>query len=121
MIEKKKIQQTGILCISTTLNNTFVNLTDLEGNTLSCVSSGSLGFKGSKKASSYAAQAATEKVLSFCVQNSIDKLSVKFRGVGYAKDASLKTVFNHKIKILQNQELSARAFNGCRRKKRRRV
>jgi ribosomal protein S11 len=37
MIEKKKIQQTGILCISTTLNNTFVNLTDLEGNTLSCV------------------------------------------------------------------------------------
>ena len=85
------------------LNNTFVNSTDLEGNTLSCVSSGSLGFKGSKKASSYAAQAATEKVLSFCVQNSIDKLSVKFRGVGYAKDASLKTVFNHKIKFYKSK------------------
>ncbi len=60
-MKKKPFQKTGILFISTTLNNTFVNLTDLEGNTLCCLSSGSLGFKGSKKSSSYAAQATTEK------------------------------------------------------------
>jgi small subunit ribosomal protein S11 len=48
-MKKKLSPQTGILCISTTLNNTFVNLTDMDGNTLYVASSGSLGFKGSKK------------------------------------------------------------------------
>lgn len=66
-MKKKPFQKTGILFISTTLNNTFVNLTDLEGNTLCCLSSGSLGFKGSKKSSSYAAQATTEKVLDHII------------------------------------------------------
>ena len=102
MIEKKKLQQTGILCISTTLNNTFVNLTDLEGNTLSCVSSGSLGFKGSKKDFKLCCTSCNRKSSFFLRTNSINKLSVKFRGVGYAKDASLKTVFNHKIKNFTN-------------------
>jgi len=119
---KRKIQsKTSILFISTTLNNTFVNLTDVEGNTLCCVSSGSLGFKGSKKSSSYAAQATTEKVLEFCQSQSIEKLIIKFRGVGYAKDAALKSVLQRKFQILQIEETTQRAFNGCRQKKKRRV
>ena len=120
-MKKKPFQKTGILFISTTLNNTFVNLTDLEGNTLCCLSSGSLGFKGSKKSSSYAAQATTEKVLEFCSQASMEKLIIKFRGVGYAKDASLKTVLGQNFKILQIQETTQRAFNGRRQKKKRRI
>ena len=48
-MKKKPFQKTDILFISTTLNNTFLNLTALEGNPLCCLSSGSLGFKGSKK------------------------------------------------------------------------
>ena len=121
MVKKKPMNQTAILCISTTLNNTFVNLTDLEGNTLCCVSSGSLGFKGSKKSSSYAAQSTTEKVLQFCAQQSIEKLMIKLRGVGYAKDASLKTVLNQNFKIVHIQETTQRAFNCCRQKKKRRI
>jgi small subunit ribosomal protein S11 len=121
MLKKKLISKTGILFISTTLNNTFVNVTDLQGNTLCCVSSGGLGFKGSKKSSSYAAQAATEKVLHFCILNSIDKLIIKFRGVGYSKDAALKSVLTQNFQIIQIQETTQKAFNGCRQRKKRRV
>lgn len=121
MVKKKPMNQTAILCISTTLNNIFVNVTDLEGNTLCCLSSGSLGFKGSKKSSSYAAQTTTEKVLQFCKQHFIEKLMIKLRGVGYAKDAALKTILQQHFAIVQIQETTQRAFNGCRQRKKRRV
>jgi small subunit ribosomal protein S11 len=121
MMKKKISPQTGILCISTTLNNIFVNLTTLEGNTLYVVSSGGLGFKGSKKASSYAAQATTEKVLQFCTQHSVSNLVIKLRGVGYSKDAALKSVLQKNFKILQISETTQRPFNGCRQTKKRRI
>jgi small subunit ribosomal protein S11 len=121
MMKKKLSPQTGILCISTTLNNTFVNLTDMDGNTLYVASSGSLGFKGSKKASSYAAQATTEKVLKFCVNHSVRSLVIKLRGVGYSKDAALKSVLQKNFKILQISETTQRPFNGCRQTKKRRI
>jgi len=120
-MKKPSLQKTGILFISTTLNNTFVNLTDMEGKTLCLLSSGSLGFKGSKKSSSYAAQATAEKVCKVCSDLKMEKLIVKCKGVGYSKDAALKTVLSQNLQILQIVEKTQTPFNGCRQKKKRRI
>jgi len=121
MLKKPLGRTTGILCISTTLNNTFITLTDAQGRVLVGLSSGALGFKGSKKASSYAAQATLERVWQLGQKHGLGALVVRCRGVGYAKDAVLKALVALPLPIVQLEEVSQRAYNGCRPAKRRRV
>ena len=65
--ENTKTSSLSYICITTTLNNTILNVTDMAGNTLLWASAGSVGFKGSKRSTSYAAQATAEKIAQNCL------------------------------------------------------
>lgn len=107
--------------IQSTLNNTIITLTESTGNTLYWASAGSAGFKNSRKSTSYAAQAAAEKVAQFCQLKKIKKIHVKIKGLGYGKEASLKGLQLNGVIIHKIEEISTIPHNGCRLPKKRRM
>ena len=127
--EKKKIEDFfpkitfnyPIVHIQSTLNNTIITLTSPEGNTLYWASSGSCGFKNSRKSTSYAAQGTAEQVARFCLTNNIKKVNVKFKGIGYGKESSLKALFMQGVSIHKIEDIPCIPHNGCRPPKKRRV
>lgn len=125
--KKRHIENTSIkenyhlIHIQSTLNNTIITLTESTGNTLYWASAGSAGFKNSRKSTSYAAQAAAEKVAQFCQLKKIKKINVKIKGLGYGKEASLKGLQLNGVIIHKIEEVSTIAHNGCRLPKKRRM
>ena len=81
--ENTKTSSLSYICITTTLNNTILNVTDMAGNTLLWASAGSVGFKGSKRSTSYAAQATAEKIAQNCLSQNLLRVHVKLKGVGF--------------------------------------
>ena len=112
-----------IVHIQSTLNNSILTLTDSQGNTLYWASCGSAGFKNSRKSTSYAAQAAAEKVAQFCNSQNIKKIQVKLKGLGSfaVKESSLKGFQLHGIAISKIEDRTPIAHNGCRLPKKRRL
>nr|YP_008802560.1 ribosomal protein S11 [Monomastix sp. OKE-1]AGZ90213.1 ribosomal protein S11 [Monomastix sp. OKE-1] len=110
-----------IVHIQSTLNNTILTLTQPSGNTLFWASAGSAGFKNSRKSTSYAAQAAAEKLAQFCLTKNIKKINVKLKGLGYGKEASLKGLQLNGILIHKIEDVNTIPHNGCRLPKKRRM
>lgn len=110
-----------IIHIQSTLNNTILTLTEPTGNTLYWTSAGSAGFKNSRKSTSYAAQAAAEKIGQFCQLKKIKTINVKLKGLGYGKEACLKGLQLSGILIHKINEVSTIPHNGCRLPKKRRM
>lgn len=117
----KPLVQYPIVHIQSTLNNTIITLTSPEGNTLYWASSGSSGFKNSRKSTSYAAQGTAEKVGRFCLSKNIKKVNVKFKGIGYGKESSLKALHMQGISIYKIEDVPCIPHNGCRPPKKRRM
>ncbi len=117
----KKNHEKGIIHIQSTRNNTIITLTDLNGNVKFWSSAGNLGFKNSRKSTSYASQAVAEIVASKALSLGYDSVTVKMKGLGYGKLTAIKAFGKSKLKLLKVQELTPRAHNGCRPPKRRRV
>ncbi len=117
----KKLSEKGIICISSTKNNTIITLTDLKGNTKFWTSAGTLGFKNSRKSTTYAAQAAAEQVANKSLNLGIHSVSVKVKGVGYGKESSIRALYKSNLIITQITEQTSIPHNGCRPPKRRRV
>ncbi len=117
----KKTHEKGIIHIQSTRNNTIITLTDLHGNVKFWSSAGNLGFKNSRKSTSYASQAVAEIVASKALSLGYDSVIVKIKGLGYGKLTAIKAFGKSKLKLLKIQELTPRAHNGCRPPKRRRV
>lgn len=112
---------TGVIHVHTTLNNTIINLATAEGNVLAWASAGSLGFKGSRRSTSYAAQSVAEKIGKECLARQLGVLHVKFKGVGYGKESSLRGLQSLGLQIVKIEDKTRMPFNGCRPPKRRRV
>lgn len=110
-----------IIHIQSTLNNTLLTLTEGNGNTLYWTSAGSTGFKNSRKSTSYAAQAAAEKIAQFCQSRKIKQVNVKIKGLGYGKEACLKGLQLNGIIIHRIEEVNTIPHNGCRLPKKRRM
>lgn len=110
-----------VIHIQSTLNNTILTLTEPAGNTLYWTSAGSAGFKNSRKSTSYAAQAAAEKLAQFCQLKKIKQINVKLKGLGYGKEACLKGLQLNGILIHKIDEVSTIPHNGCRLPKKRRM
>lgn len=113
----------SLVHIQSSLNNTIVTLTDLKGNTLYWASSGTAGFQNSRKSTSYAAQAAAERVAQYCVSHNIKKIAVKLKGLGSfaSKESSLKGFQLYGLNILKIEDITPLAHNGCRLPKKRRL
>ena len=120
-VVKKNIAK-GIVYISATFNNTVVTITDEMGNVIAWSSSGSLGFKGSKKSTPYAAQQAVEDALAKAKEHGIKELGIKVQGPGGGRETAVKSVgASEGIRVTFMKDITPLPHNGCRPPKRRRV
>lgn len=117
----KKNKQIGIIFIQSTRNNTIVTLTDLQGNTKSWVSSGSIGFKNSRKSTSYAAQATAEKLVISAINLGFFSVKIIMKGLGYGKQSAVRAIYKSGLKITNIEDRTPLPHNGCRPPKKRRV
>lgn len=117
----KKLYQKGIIHIQSSRNNTIITLTDLQGNTKYWTSAGSIGFKNSRKSTTYSAQAAAEILASKALNLGFYSVIVKIKGLGYGKESAIRALYKSKLVITKIIEMTPIAHNGCRAPKKRRV
>ncbi len=117
----KKQSQKGIIYIQSTRNNTLLTLTDLKNSTQFWTSAGCLGFKNSRKSTTYAAQAAADKLANKALNLGFFSVIVKIKGLGYGKEACVRTIYKSKLIITKIEETTPLSHNGCRPPKKRRV
>lgn len=117
---KKKIQKVShaIVYIHSTFNNTILTVTTPEGQVLAWASSGTAGFKGTKKGTPFAAQQAADMLARRMLNDfSIKTISIKTRGPGSGRDAAIKTLQATGLKVVDLQDVTPIPHNGCRPKK----
>ena len=120
-VVKKNIAK-GIVHIAASFNNTLVTITDEMGNMVAWSSAGSLGFKGSKKSTPFAAQAAVEDAMEKAMVHGIKEVGIKVQGPGSGRETATKAVGAIEgIRISFMKDVTPLPHNGCRAPKRRRV
>ena len=119
----KSTQRTreGRVYISSTYNNTIVSLGDEQGNILCWKSSGSIGFKGTKKGTPFAASKVAEAVAEILKKLGIEKIQVLVRGIGSGRDSAIRSFAARGIDIVSIKDMTPIPHNGCRARKVRRV
>jgi small subunit ribosomal protein S11 len=118
--EKKNVPY-GIAHIQTTFNNTIVTITDRNGNVLTWVSAGSLGFKGSRKGTPYAAQLAAETAAKRAMEMGMKQIDVYIKGPGAGRESTIRAIQAAGLDINIIKDVTPVPHNGCRPPKRRRV
>jgi len=121
--KKRKISQLeeAKIFIQSTYNNTIITLTDRHGKVVSWASSGSVGFKGPKKATPFAASRVVEALLEKVRDLNIREVSVFVRGVGSGREAAVRALINHGLEVVLIKDVTPVPHNGCRPPKPRRV
>ena len=122
--QKKKVKKTiveGYIYIQSSFNNTIVSITDKEGNVVSWSSSGAIGFKGTKKATPYAAQLAATSAIEKAKTYGLSKADVFVTGVGPGRESAIRALINARVDVDLIKDTTPIAHNGCRPKKSRRV
>ena len=117
---KKNIEQ-GIAHIHSTFNNTIVMLTDVHGNAIAWSSAGSLGFKGSKKSTPFAAQMAAEVAAKAAMEHGLKTVDVFVKGPGSGRESAIRSLQTAGLEITSIKDVTPIPHNGCRPPKRRRV
>jgi small subunit ribosomal protein S11 len=120
----KKIKRTiatGAVHILATFNNTIVTVTDLNGNTVAWGSSGSAGFKGSRKSTPFAARLAAEQALKAAQGMGLQEVHLIVKGPGPGRESAIRAVQSLGLKILSIADVTPVPHNGCRPPKKRRV
>ena len=124
-LDKKKSKinfgQNGVVHIKSSFNNTIVTISDVSGNAVSWSSSGSMGFRGSKKSTPYAAQIATDAAGKKAYDVGLRKLDVLMKGPGSGRESALRALQNIGFIINNIKDVTPLPHNGCRPKKKRRV
>ena len=118
--ERKNITS-AVAHVSATFNNTLVTITDVQGNTISWASAGSLGFKGSRKSTPYAAQMAAEDAGRKAAEHGVKTLEVEVKGPGSGRESALRALQAVGFTITTIRDVTPIPHNGCRPPKRRRV
>lgn len=118
--EKKNIT-VGIAHIQSTFNNTIVTITDTDGNVLTWTSAGSIGFKGSRKSTPFAAQLAAESAAKKAMEYGMNKISVLVAGPGAGREPAIRSLQAAGLEIKSIKDVTPIPHNGCRPPKRRRV
>ena len=125
MVKKKKKEKknitTGIAHINSSFNNTKVLISDVQGNAIAWSSSGTMGFKGSRKATPYAAQLAAEDAGKKAQEHGMRSLDVHVQGPGSGRESALRALSAIGMNVTSIRDVTPIAHNGCRPPKRRRV
>ncbi len=117
----KKVVDRGQAHIQSTFNNTIITITDTQGNALSWASAGQLGFKGSRKATPYAAQQAGEAAVERAKVYSLKSVEVFVKGPGSGREAAIRSLQAAGLDVTMIKDVTPVPHNGCRPPKRRRV
>ena len=118
--DRKHVEK-GQAHIQSTFNNTLVTLTDMDGNALSWSSAGSLGFKGSRKSTPFAAQSAAETATKAALEHGLKTVEVYVKGPGAGREAAIRALQAAGLEITLIKDITPIHHNGCRPPKRRRV
>ena len=122
--KKKKVKKNvtdAVAHVHASFNNTIVLITDRQGNTLSWATAGSVGFKGSRKSTPFAAQVAAEKAAGIAAEHGVKTLEVRVKGPGPGRESAVRSLNNAGFKITNITDVTPIPHNGCRAPKRRRV
>jgi small subunit ribosomal protein S11 len=111
----------GKVFVSSSYNNTLVTLTNQRGQVLAWKSAGSVGFKGAKKATSFAASKVAEAIANICKKMGIEKVEVYIKGIGAGRESAVRTLVSQGLNISSIKDTTPVPHNGCRPKKVRRV
>ncbi len=111
----------GKVYIFSSYNNTIITLTDLGGNVLTWISAGSLGFKGTKKATPFAASKVAEALVLVAQKLGIEKVQVLIKGIGSGRESALRSLAARGLDIVSIKDVTPIPHNGCRPPKVRRV
>ena len=117
----RKSVSRGVAHIRATFNNTLVTITDTSGDALCSASAGTMGFKGTRKSTPFAAQRAAESVASAARKLGLTELEVKVKGPGSGRESAITALQAAGLKILSIEDVTPVPHNGCRPRKKRRV
>ena len=118
---EKKTVAYGDAHIKSTFNNTIITITDKKGETLAWSSSGTVGFKGSRKSTPFAAQLAAESAARKALEFGMKRVDVYVKGPGSGRETAIRTLQANGLEVASITDVTPQPHNGCRPKKRRRV
>jgi small subunit ribosomal protein S11 len=118
--ERKNIAS-GVAHVNSSFNNTTITITDAQGNTIAWSSAGTMGFKGSRKSTPYAAQVAAEDVSKKAQEHGMRTLEVEVAGPGSGRESALRALQAAGFTVTSIRDVTTIPHNGCRPRKRRRV
>jgi small subunit ribosomal protein S11 len=118
--EKKNIAE-GIAHIKSTFNNTIISITDKHGNAISWASAGTVGFKGSRKSTPFAAQQAAENAARAAMEHGLREVECFVKGPGAGREAAIRSLQAAGLEVSVIKDVTPIPHNGCRPPKRRRV
>ena len=119
--KKTKVDPEGIAFIKSTFNNTIISLTDKYGNSIAWSSSGSVGFKGSRKSTPFAAAQAAEKAGTEAISRGLVSVEVRVKGPGGGRESAVRALKTCGLNITAIMDVTPIPHNGCRPPKKRRV
>ncbi|NLL62331.1 MAG: 30S ribosomal protein S11 [Candidatus Atribacteria bacterium] len=123
-VRKKKIKKNvlkGVVHIQSTFNNTIVSISDMGGNIISWASAGSIGNKGSKKSTSFAAQRTAEEAGKKAMDQGMKEIEVYVKGPGSGRETAIRSLQAIGLKVNSIRDVTPIPHNGCRPPKQRRV
>lgn len=118
--ERKNITS-GVVHVNASFNNTMVTIADEQGNTVSWSSAGTMGFKGSRKSTPYAAQLAAEDAAKKAMEHGLKTVNVEVMGPGSGRESALRALQSAGLTVNMIRDVTPIPHNGCRPRKRRRV
>lgn len=119
--KKERVEDTGVVHVKSSFNNTLITITDNYGNTISWASAGKMGLRGSRKNTPFAAQLAADNAAKAAMALGLRKVSIEVRGPGGGRDGAIRSLVASGLKILTIRDVTPLPHNGCRPRKRRRV
>jgi small subunit ribosomal protein S11 len=111
----------GVAHVQASFNNTLITITDLEGNVVSWASAGTLGFKGSRKGTPFAAQQAASTAASAAKEHGLRSLDIRVKGPGSGRESAIRALQAAGVEVKSIRDVTPIPHNGCRPPKRRRV
>jgi small subunit ribosomal protein S11 len=118
---EKRVVQVGVVYVQASFNNTLVTITDQQGNVVSWSSAGSLGFRGSRKGTPFAAQQAALQAANAAKDHGMRSVEVRVKGPGSGRESAIRALATAGIEVRNIKDVTPIPHNGCRPPKKRRV
>ncbi|MCB1058616.1 MAG: 30S ribosomal protein S11 [Calditrichaeota bacterium] len=119
--KKERVEDTGVVHVKSSFNNTLITITDNYGNTISWASAGKMGLRGSRKNTPFAAQLAADNAAKAAMALGLKKVSIEVRGPGGGRDGAVRAIAASGLSITTIRDVTPLPHNGCRPEKARRV